>query len=189
MSSKSKNDQVVVPVEAIAQAILVLRGKRVILDTDLARLYGVTTKQLNQQVKRNAARFPDDFMFQLTADEAEILRSQNVTSRLWGGRRYPPYAFTEHGALMAATVLTTPRAVEVGLYVVRAFIHLRELLVTHTELSYKLKELEDRLDGHDEQIGLLMEGIRQLLAEPEKPERQIGFRVRERLVKYSPSKS
>jgi len=179
MSSQSKAADEIVPVGAIAEAILVLRGQKVILDADLARLYGVTTKRLNEQVKRNIERFPVDFMFLLTPDEAANLKSQIATSS-WGGRRKVPSAFTEHGALMAATVLNTPRAVEVGVYVVRAFIKLRELLASHTELSHKLMELEDRLDGHDEQIGALMQAIRQLLAQPEKPERQIGFRVRER---------
>jgi hypothetical protein len=182
MSSPNKPAEEIVPVGAIAEAILILRGQKVILDADLARLYGVTTKRLNEQVKRNTERFPTDFMFQLTDDELEILRSQFATSR-WGGRRYLPYAFTEHGALMAANVLNTPTAVEVGVYVVRAFIKLRELLSSHTELSHKLIELESRLDGHDEQIGALMQAIRQLLAQPEKPERRIGFRVKERAKK------
>ncbi|MDO8587349.1 MAG: ORF6N domain-containing protein [Armatimonadota bacterium] len=184
MSSRSSAEEAVVPVEAIAQAILILRGQKVILDADLARLYGVTTTRLNQQVRRNAERFPADFMFQITTEELRNLMLQNATSS-WGGRRKLPFAFTEHGALMAATVLSTPRAVEVGVYVVRAFIRLRELLASHAELSHKLIELEDRLDGHDEQIGALMAAIRQLLAAPEKPERQIGFRVRERRKRYA----
>ena len=184
MSSRSSGEEALVPIEAIAQAILILRGQKVILDADLARLYGVTTTRLNEQVRRNSDRFPSDFMFQLTPDELRNLMSQNATSS-WGGRRKPPLAFTEHGALMAATVLNTPRAVEVGVYVVRAFIRLRELLASHTELSHKLMELESRLDGHDEQIGALMQAIRQLLAPPESPKRQIGFRVRERRERYA----
>ena len=185
MSCQSSFEQAIAPVETIARAILVLRGQKVILDADLARLYGTTTKRLNEQVKRNPDRFPVDFMFQLTPEELQALRSQNATSKGRGGRRYFPYAFTEHGALMAATVLSTPRAVEVGVYVVRAFIRLRELLASHTELSHKLMELESRLDSHDEQIATLIEAIRQLLAPPDKPERRIGFRVRERLARYA----
>jgi hypothetical protein len=184
MSSPNSADEKVVPVGAIAEAILVLRGQKVILDADLARLYGVTTKRLNEQVKRNVERFPADFMFTLDSNEVEALRSQIATSNVGrGGSRYRPHAFTEHGALMAATVLNTPRAVEIGVYVVRAFIRLRELLASHAELSNKLLELEGRLDGHDKQIGALIQAIRELLAQPEKPERQIGFRVRERAKK------
>jgi hypothetical protein len=179
MLSQNSGDEKIAPVGAIAEAILVLRGQKVILDADLARLYGVSTTRLNEQVRRNADRFPSDFMFKLTAEEFRNLMSHFATSS-WGGRRKPPHAFTEHGALMAATVLNTPRAVEVGVYVVRAFIRLRELLASHAELSHKLLELEGRLDGHDKQIGALIQAIRELLTQPEKPERQIGFRVRER---------
>lgn len=185
MSCPSNDGQAVVPIESIALAIIVLRGQKVILDADLAWLYGTTTKRLNQQVKRNPDRFPADFMFQLSAEELESLRSQNVTSKIGrGGRRYLPFAFTEHGALMVACVLNTPRAVEISVYVVRAFILLRELAASHTELSHKLTELEDRVDVHDEQIAALIETIRELLAPPETPQRQIGFRVRERRKKY-----
>ena len=179
-----ETEQSLVPIETIAQSILLLRGQRVILDANLAPLYGVTTKQLNQAAKRNLDRFPSDFMFQLTDEEFRNLRSQFVTSSRWGGRRYPPYAFTEHGALMAASVLNTPRAVEVSVYVVRAFIRLRQVLAAHTELSHKLAELEMRVDGHDEQIAALIEGIRQLLAPPETPPRKLGFRVKERRGRY-----
>ena len=173
-----------VPMETIARSILVLRGQRVILDADLARLYGVTTKVFNQAVKRNSARFPSDFMFQVRENELESLRSQIVTSNGRGGRRYQPYAFTEHGALMAATVLNTPTAVEASIYVVRAFIRLRELLAGHAELSQKLAELEQRVDGHDEHISALIEAIKQLLAPPETPQRRIGYRVREKRRPY-----
>ena len=120
----TETEQAVVPVEAIAAGILLLRGQKVILDADLARLYGVETRVFNQAVRRNEGRFPPDFMFQLTEEEFRNLRSQNVISSQWGGRRYPPYAFTEHGAVMAATILNTPRAVEVSVYVVRAFIRM-----------------------------------------------------------------
>jgi hypothetical protein len=175
-----------VPVEAIAQCILVLRGKRVILDSDLARLYGVTTARLNQQVRRNLQRFPQDFAFQLSKDDFDNLMLHFATSSSGhGGRRKLPFAFTEHGALMAATVLNSPLAVQVSVFVVRAFVQLRELLSTHVELSYKLDELEDRVDAHDEQIADLIEAIRQLLAPSEPPPpRRISFRLREDQLPY-----
>jgi hypothetical protein len=136
------------PVQHIARTILVLRGRRVLLDADLAALYGVPTKRLNEQVRRNASRFPSDFMFQLTEDEHQALRSHFATSKTpagRGGRRYLPYAFTEHGAIMAATVLNSPRAVEVSVYVVRAFVQLRELLGSSRELARRFEQLEARL--------------------------------------------
>jgi hypothetical protein len=167
-----------VSIDLVADTILVLRGQRVMLDADLARLYGVTTARLNQQVRRNAQRFPADFAFQLTDEEYGNLMLQNATSS-WGGRRKPPMAFTEHGAVMAASVLNTPRAVEVSVYVVRAFIQLREILSTRTEVARKMEELEHRLDGHDEQIEVILEAIRALMALPEPSERRIGFRTEE----------
>ena len=179
-----KIEQSLVPVEAIASAILVLRGQRVILDADLARLYGVTTARLNQQVRRNLDRFPEDFVFQLREEEFENLMLQNATSSLHGGRRKLPLAFSEHGALMAASVLNSPRAVEVSVYVVRAFIKLREILYSHSDLAHKLDELERRVDRHDEEIGALIEAIRQLLAPPDSPNRKLGFRLKERRGRY-----
>lgn len=174
-----------VPTEAITQVIILLRGQKVILDADLARLYGVTTKRLNEQVRRNPDRFPADFVFQLSDEEARNLRSHFATSSSgYGGRRHKPYAFTEHGALMAASVLNSPRAVEVGVYVVRAFVRMRELLAGHAELSHKLAELEGRVDGHDEHIAALIEAIRQLLTPPDPPQRRLGFRARERKRPY-----
>jgi phage regulator Rha-like protein len=137
-----------VPVES---RIFVLRGQKVILDNDLAELYGVPVKRLNEQIKRNRERFPQDFMFQLSAEEQQSLRSQNATSKR-GGRRYLPYAFTEHGAIMAATVLNSERAVEMSVFVVRAFVRLREMLSTNQQLSGKIDELERRLDTHDASI-------------------------------------
>jgi hypothetical protein len=167
-------------IQDITRTILVLRGQRVILDFELAALYGVTTKRLNEQVKRNAARFPEDFTFRLNPKEAAILRSQFATSKNLrkdgrGGVRYQPYAFTEHGAIMAATVLNTPRAVEMSVYVVRAFVRLRELLASNTGLARKLKELEEKLEGHDQAIIAILSAIREL-ANPRKPRRRgIGF--------------
>jgi len=154
----------IVPLERIESRILLIRGHKVMLDSDLAELYGVTTKRLNEQVKRNRQRFPADFMFQLTSDEATNLRSRIATSKQGrGGRRYRPYAFTEHGAIMAASVLNSHRAIEVSIYVVRAFVKLREMLRTHKELARKLAELEKRIEGHDEEIIVLFEAIRQLM--------------------------
>ena len=167
------------PLDRIESRILLVRNHKVILDSDLAELYGVTTKRLNEQVKRNKDRFPADFMFQLSAAEADDLRSQNATSKSTrGGRRYRPYVFTEHGAIMAASVLNSPRAVEVSIYVVRAFIKLREMLATHKELARKFAQLEKHIEGHDEDITTLFEAIRQLMEPPEEtvpPARRIGF--------------
>ena len=185
IEKSEKTEQSLVPVEAIASAILVLRGQRVILDADLAKLYGVTTARLNQQVRRNLDRFPEDFVFQLGQDEYDGLMLQFATSKIGrGGRRKLPLAFTEHGALMAASVLNSPRAVEVSVYVVRAFIKLREILYSHADLAHKLDELERRVDRHDDEIGALIEAIRELLAPPDSPSGKLGFRLKERRAKY-----
>lgn len=134
-----------VPVERIAQSILILRGYRVLLDRDLAAIYGVSTGRLNEAVKRNAARFPEDFMFQLTREEAEASRSQNAILNSRGSNvKYLPFAFTEHGAIQAANVLRSERAIEMGIYVVRAFVQLRNLLASNKELAQQLKKLERR---------------------------------------------
>lgn len=155
------------------------------LDADLARIYGVPIKRLNEQVRRNHGRFPADFMFQLTAQEHAILRSQIATSSpAHGGRRYRPYAFTEHGAVMLASVLNTPVAVQASIGVVRAFVRLREMLSTHRELAIKLEELERKLEGHGGQIRTLFQAIRQLMTEPAPRRRPIGFRIKERKVRY-----
>jgi hypothetical protein len=164
----------IVRAERIESRILLIRGCRVMLDSDLAELYEVATKRLNEQVKRNKDRFPADFMFQLTPEETKSLRSQIATSKR-GGQRYRPYAFTEHGAIMAAGVLNSPRAIEVSIYVVRAFVKLRELLSSHKELGRKLDELEKRIEGHDEEIMGLFEAIRLLMEPPEKLSKRIGF--------------
>lgn len=172
-----------VPVEHIARSILVLRGQKVLLDAELAELYGVTTKRFNEQVRRNQDRFPTDFMFQLTAEEHEILRSHFATSKTTptgrGGRRYLPYAFTEHGAIMAATILNSPRAVEMSVYVVRAFVKLRELLASNKDLARKLAELERSLVALDlraqHQFKEVYQAIRALMATPAPKRRPIGF--------------
>ena len=164
-----------IPVES---RIIVLRQHKVILDSDLAELYGVPVKRLNEQVKRNQERFPDDFMFRLTVEENESLRSQNATSKeSRGGRRYAPYAFTEHGAIMAATVLNSERAVEMSVFVVRAFVRLREMLATNQQLASKIDELEQRLDTHDASIQDLIEAIRELMAPASATGRKIGFEL------------
>ncbi len=155
------------------------------LDADLAELYGVTTKRLNEQVKRNPDRFPADFMFQLNPAEVKGLRSHFATSKMGrGGRRYAPYAFTEHGAIMLASVLDTPRAVEVSVFVVRAFIRLREVLATHKELARKMADLERRIGSHDEAIESLVSAIRRLMAIPPGSRKRIGFELRERRGSY-----
>jgi ORF6N domain len=167
----------------VSRSILVLRGRRIILDADLATLYGVPTKRLNEQVRRNAARFPEDFTFQLTAEEATALRSQFATSKTTpvgrGGRRYLPFAFTEHGAIQAANVLNSPRAVEMGIYVVRAFVQLRELLSSNKEFANRLDQLEARiekkLETHDEAIAAMLSAIRKLMHPPALKRRRIGF--------------
>jgi len=154
-----------------------LRKQRIILDSDLAKLYGVRVKRLNEQVKRNQERFPADFMFQLTAQEHEVLKSQSATSKERGGRRYPPYAFTEHGAIMAASVLNSERAVEMSVFVVRAFVRLREMLSTNRRLAVKIHELDRKLESHDAAITDLMEAIKELMAPEPASSRKIGFEV------------
>ncbi len=149
------------------------------LDSDLARLYGVTTARLNEQVKRNPNRFPPDFMFPLSRQEFAALISQNATSKGRGGRRKLPNVFTEHGAIMAANVLNSGRAIEVSVYVVRAFVRLREMVIANQKMAVKLEELDRRVTGHDEAIRSLVRAIRQLMAPPEKAQRSIGFRVEE----------
>jgi hypothetical protein len=160
--------------QALAGRILIIRGQRVLLDADLAQLYGVETKKFNQQIRRNPARFPPDFMFELMGEEFESLRSQNVTSNR-GGRRYLPMAFTEHGAIMAASVLNSERAIEMSVYVVRAFVQLRELLVDHKALADKLAELERRVTHHDNSLAEVIVAIRALMAQPNPANRPIGF--------------
>lgn len=167
--------QALVPERAIQSRILMIRGQKVLLDADLAELYGVETRLLVQAAKRHPGRFPADFMFRITAQEFKSLRSQFVTSRGWGGRRYPPFAFTEHGAIMAASVLNSPRAVEMSLFVVRAFVRLREVLGTNKELAVKIAELERRLETHDTAIRGVLAAIKQLMQPAIRPQRKIGF--------------
>jgi len=176
--------------EAITLRIATVRSQRVIVDADLAALYGVETKRFNEAVKRNLAKFPADFMFTLTAEEFGALRSQFATSNEQapgrGGRRYAPRVFTEHGALMAATILNSPRAVEVSVYVVRAFVQLRELAATHGELAKRLDELDQKTEAlamsHDtfsrntrNQLKQVFDALRELMTPPDPPKRPIGF--------------
>jgi phage regulator Rha-like protein len=170
------NKTAVVLAKKVTSKILVLRNQKVILDTDLSELYGVPVKQLNQQIKRNRTRFPADFLFTLTKAEDESLRSQTVTSKPGrGGRRYLPHAFTEHGAIMAATVLNSKRAIEMSIFVVRAFVEMREALLVNQKVVSKLSELESRLDDHDAEIQDLIEAIRELMDPPPANNRRIGF--------------
>ncbi len=165
-----------VPLERVESVIRVLRGHRVLLDADLAELYGVPAKRLNEQVKRNLERFLDDFMFKLTVDEAVRLRSQIATSNVGrGGRRHLPYAFTEQGVAMLSSVLRSPRAVQVNIEIMRAFVKLRRLLTEHAELARKLAQLERR---HDGQFKVVFEAIRELMDPKALPRRRIGFRAR-----------
>jgi phage regulator Rha-like protein len=162
----------------VESRILILRHHRIILDVDLAELYGVPVKRLNEQVKRNQKRFPSDFMFQLSEKEHNSLRSQIATSkRNRGGRRYTPYAFTEHGAIMAATVLNSERAVQMSVFVVRAFVRLREMLASNRRLAGKIDELENRLDTHDSVIQELIEAIKELMTPEDPPRVSIGFQL------------
>jgi len=173
---KPGRTKLVVPVERVTRSILLIRGHKVMLDADLAELYGVTTKRLNEQVKRNLERFPADFMFQLTkAEKAKVVANCDHLARLKFSSALPT-AFTEHGAIMAASVLNSSRAVEVSVFVVRAFVKLRELSVIHKEIGRKLDQLERKVTGHDQAIASLITAIRELMTPPEpKKKRPIGF--------------
>lgn len=173
MPSNSK----LIVLEQIEPLIKTIRGQKVILDNDLARLYGVPTRVLNQAVKRKLDRFPDDFLFQLTDLESESLRSQSVILKTGRGqhRKFLPFAFTEHGAFMAATVLNSPQAIEMSVFVVRTFVKLRHLVQGHQELAAKLDQLERKVAGHDESIQQIIDAIRQLMATPDPKPRRMGF--------------
>ena len=175
--------------------IITVRGIKVILDSDLAKIYEVSTKRLNEQIKRNLARFPVDFVLQLNEEDMNNLRSQIATSSLHGGRRYLPYAFTEHGAIMAATVLNSPRAIEMSVFVVRAFVRMRGLLGDTRELARQLadleKELKERLDVHEVAIVGILQRVMNLIDPPEfsaPPRKQIGFKVKEKAARYRVTK-
>ena len=161
-----------IPAERLEQAIRFIRGQKVMLDADLAVLYGVTTSNLNKAVARNRDRFPPDFMFQLTVPEFRNLTFHSGIARSWGGRRTPPYAFTEHGVAMLSSVLRSRRAVQVNIEIMRAFVRLRQILASHAELAQRLAELEHKYDA---QFKVVFDAIRQLMAPPTRPQRQIGF--------------
>jgi hypothetical protein len=189
-----KNSKDLVPVELIERKIFLIRAQKVMLDRDLAELYEVSTKALNQAVKRNADRFPYDFAFQLTSKEAATflksqmaisnekdMRSQIVTASK-RNIRFRPYAFTEHGAMMAANILRSPQAAKMSVYVVRAFVRLRQMLSTHTDLARRLEELEQK---YDSQFKIVFDAIRALMAEPEQTKRKIGFVAKEQRTGYA----
>ena len=174
-----------IPIERITDSILLIRGMRVMVDADLARLYGVSTKRLNEQVRRNPNRFPVDFMFQLSKEEkAEVVANCDHLENL----KYSPslpYAFTEHGALMLASVINSPKAVETSIYIVRAFIRIREILATHKDLAQKLVDLEQKNTRHDTQIQAIVKALRELMVpEKAKEKRPIGFRIKEKKALY-----
>jgi hypothetical protein len=174
-----------VPIELIARKIYLIRSIKVMLDSDLAELYGVETRNLIQAVKRNIERFPSDFMLQLTKEEFDSLRSQIVISKGKGGRRYLPYVFSEQGVAMLSSVLKSKRAVEVNIAIMRVFVKLRETVATHKELSRELEDLEQRIEGHDEKIQVIFEAIRQLMAPPDKKgKKKIGFTAKEKQRAY-----
>ncbi len=170
-----------VPIEVIEKKILFINGQKVLLDSDLAALYGVTTKRLNEQVRRNLKRFPADFMYQLSQEEFESLRSHFATSSSWGGRRTRPYVFTEQGIAMLSSVLNSNRAIDVNIQIMRIFVKLREMMSSHKDLARKLSELEKKYDG---QFQIVFEAIKQLIEVEEKPKKKIGFIVKERQAAY-----
>jgi phage regulator Rha-like protein len=174
---------------SIEKRILLLRGNRVLLDSDIASLYSVPTKVLLQSVKRNIQRFPSEFMFQVTEREDQFLRSQIVTSKTkQGGRRYLPYVFTEHGVVMLATVLRSERAIQMSIQIVKAFVRLRQFLASHKDLAVKLQMLEEKVTSHDSEIQSIIETIRQMLTPSQRSKQRIGFRVSESKAQYRTKK-
>lgn len=168
--------KIIIPPEIIEKKVLLIRNYKVMLDRDLAELYGVETRQLTRQVRRNVDRFPFDFMFQLTKKEFVNLKCHFGTSS-WGGTRKLPYVFTENGVAMLSSVLNSKRAIQVNIAIMRVFNKLRNILSTHTKFAYKLKELERKIEKHDEEIIAIFEAIRQMMAVEEKPKKKIGFRA------------
>jgi ORF6N domain len=170
--------------EEIEHTILLIRGQKVMLDRDLARLYGVATKILNKAASRNLDRFPADFMFQLTPEEHDSLRFQFGTLKRGQHSKYLPFVFTQEGVAMLSGVLRSPRAAQVNIAIMRAFVRLRETLSLNKDLAHKLADLEQRIENHDENIRSLFEAIRQLMTPPEAPRREIGFHVKEDSMPY-----
>jgi phage regulator Rha-like protein len=163
--------------ERIMDKIYMIRGQKVMIDRDLAELYGVETRRLKEQVKRNRSRFPSRYMFQLTKKEYDVLRSQNATLKQGAHSKYLPYAFTEHGALMLANVLKSGRAIRMSLKIIDVFVMLREMALTHKDILLKLEQLEGRVVQNSEDIQNIFSALRQLLSPPKKPRRLIGFRL------------
>ncbi|HXZ36283.1 MAG TPA: ORF6N domain-containing protein [Thermodesulfobacteriota bacterium] len=186
-----EKNQMIIPIERIDRAIYLIRGQRIMLDADLALLYGVSAGRLNEAVRRNTQRFPADFMFQLTQEEFEELKAQigrlNLKSQIaisssgWGGRRHPPYAFTEQGVAMLSTVLRSDRAIRVNIEIMRAFVRMRQILATNADLERRLSELEKKYDA---QFRIVFDALRQLMAPPAPSRKQIGFEVKERAALY-----
>lgn len=172
----ANDDAAVIPIEQVRMLVLVVRGQQVLLDSDLAALYGVATGALNRAVKRNLGRFPADFMFQLADDEWSILRCQSGTSRSWGGRRTAPYVFTEQGVAMLSSVLHSERAILVNIAIMRAFVELRRLLASSEDLARRLEAVERTLATHGEALDALVEAIKEILTVGRSPRRRIGFR-------------
>jgi hypothetical protein len=170
------NDLTLIPKERIESQILLIRGQKVMLDADLAALYGVETRILVRAVKRNLSRFPEDFMFQLNTDEFSILRSHFGISSRWGGRRYPPYAFTEQGVAMLSSVLRSERAIQVNVEIMRTFVRIRRVLSSNEDLKNKLTRLESK---YDQKFRIVFDVIRQLMAQPSRSSRVIGFCVQD----------
>ena len=178
----------IVPVELIVSRIVIFRGEKVLIDRDLGELYEVSTKVLNQAVKRNMRRFPLDFMFQLTKGEKNELVTNCDRFKTLKHSSVLPKAFTEQGVAMLSSVLSSDRAVEVNIAVMRAFVHLRRMVLSHADLARRLTEFEERMEDHDEQIGDIFEAIRQLMTPPDGPKKKIGFEVKEPKAIYGKSK-
>lgn len=172
---KHKNEISALADETVVNNIYEIRGQKVMLDSDLAALYGVPTKRINEQVNRNADRFPDDFMFQLSEKEWQNLKSQFATSS-WGGRRKLPYAFTEHGVLMLSSVLNSPQAIQVNIQIVRIFTRLRKLLDSHNELKLEIADIKQHLHNHDKNIELVFTYLDELVQKKAQPRKRIGYK-------------
>ena len=172
------SEELSIPQEVIASKIYLVREQKVMIDSDLADLYDVETRRLNEQVKRNIARFPDDFMFQLTSEEWANLKSQNATSS-WGGRRKLPYAFTEHGVLMLSSVLNSDRAIAVNIHIVRVFTKLKELLLTNKEVLLEIEKIRKQVSNQDEKIAIVFDYLQEFVQQQEEPLPKIGFKTSE----------
>lgn len=174
-----KHNEVAIPDEVVMNKIYVIRSQKVMLDKDLAELYNVETKQLKRAVRRNADRFPDDFMFELSKEEFDNLRNQIGTSS-WGGTRYAPMAFTEQGVAMLSSALNSDRAIKVNIQIVRIFTRMRQILLTHKDLLLKMDELERKVAGQDEKIKLVFDYLKQFIKEQEEPRKEIGFKLKKK---------